>query len=112
MVELARARLGDRAEVWCQDVLDLDLEEAADAVVSTAVLHWVPDHDRLWPRLARALRPGGRLEIQCGGGGNCDRVGGGIERGAAGVAPEVAGWSPRGVGGPGGDRAGPVAARL
>ena len=29
MVELARSRLGDRAEVWCQDVLELSLEEAA-----------------------------------------------------------------------------------
>ena len=67
MVELARGRLGDRAQVWCQDVLDLELEEPVDAIVSTATLHWVTDHDRLWARLARALRPGGVLEVQCGG---------------------------------------------
>jgi hypothetical protein len=35
-----RARLGDRVEVWCQDVLDLDLEEPLDAIVSTATVHW------------------------------------------------------------------------
>ena len=64
MVVLARRRLGDRAEVWCQDVLDLDLDEPVDAIVSTATLHWVTDHDRLWARLARALRPGGVLEVQ------------------------------------------------
>ena len=69
MVALARRRLGDRAEVWCQDVLDLDLDEPVDAFVSTATLHWVTDHDRLWARLARALRPGGALEVQCGGRG-------------------------------------------
>src|SRR5512144_1967205 len=46
MVKLARRRLGDRARVWCQDVLDLDLEQPVDAIVSTATLHWVPNHDR------------------------------------------------------------------
>ena len=94
MVALAQARLGDRAEVWCQDVLELDLDGAVDAVVSTAVLHWVPDHDRLWPRLGRALRPGGRLEVQCGGRGNCDRVREVIEAVAHELAPELEGWSP------------------
>jgi trans-aconitate 2-methyltransferase len=94
MVELARRRLGDRATVWCQDVLELELEEPVDAIVSTATLHWVPDHDRLWTRLARALAPGGRLEIQCGGEGNIDRVREVIERVAAESAPELVGWSP------------------
>src|SRR5262249_33147770 len=65
MVALARERLGDRAEVWCQSALDLDLREEVDAVVSTAALHWVPEHDRLWVTLARALRPYGVLEAQC-----------------------------------------------
>jgi len=74
MVALARSRLGGRAEVWCEDVLELDLAEPVDAVVSTATLHWVSDHDRLFSRLARALRPGGVLEIQCGGEGNIDGV--------------------------------------
>ncbi len=69
MVALARARLVGRAQVWCQDVLDLELDEPVDAIISTATLHWVTDHDRLWRRLARALRPGGVLEIQCGGKG-------------------------------------------
>jgi len=74
MVALARERLGDRVEVWCQDVLDLELDEPVDVIVSTAALHWVTDHDRLWVGLARALRPGGVLEVQCGGERNIDRV--------------------------------------
>jgi trans-aconitate 2-methyltransferase len=94
MVELARARLGDRAEVWCEDALDLDLRQPVDAIVSTAALHWVPDHDRLWERLARALRPGGVLEIQCGGEGNIDGVREVIDGVARDVAPELVGWSP------------------
>src|SRR5919108_3482689 len=36
MVALARSRLGDRAQVWCQDVLELELAEPVDATVSTA----------------------------------------------------------------------------
>jgi trans-aconitate 2-methyltransferase len=75
-------------------VLDLELDEPVDAIVSTATLHWVTDHDRLWARLARALRPGGRLEVQCGGEGNIDGVREVIDAVAAEVAPELAGWSP------------------
>jgi trans-aconitate 2-methyltransferase len=94
MVALARDRLGDRAEVWCQDALELDLDEPVDAILSTATLHWVTDHDRLWARLARALRPGGAMEIQCGGEGNIDRVREVIETVAGDCAPELLGWSP------------------
>jgi trans-aconitate 2-methyltransferase len=94
MVALAHARLGDRAEVWCQSVLDLDLQEPVDAIVSTATLHWVPDHDLLFSRLARALRPGGVLEIQCGGEGNIDRVREAIREAARELAPELVDWSP------------------
>ncbi len=100
MVELARRRLGARAEIWCQDALDLDLDEPVDAIVSTATLHWVTDHDRLWKVLARALRPGGRLEIQCGGQGNIDRVREAIDAAARETAPELAGWSPWQFAGP------------
>jgi trans-aconitate 2-methyltransferase len=94
MVALARERLGDRAVVWCQDVLDLELQQPVDAVVSTAALHWVSDHDRLWARLSRALRPAGVLEIQCGGQGNIERVREAIDAAARDVAPELVGWSP------------------
>ena len=96
MVALARRRLGDGAEVWCQDVLDLDLDldERVDAVVSTATLHWVPDHQRLWAVLARALRPGGVLEAQCGGAGNIDGVREIIDTVACDAFPELVGWSP------------------
>ncbi len=94
MVALARTRLGDRAQVWCQDALDLDLLEPVDVIVSTAALHWVGDHDRLWARLGRAMRPGGMLEVQCGGEGNIDGVRAVIEAVARESAPELVGWSP------------------
>ncbi len=100
MVALARERLGDRAEVWCSDVLELELEQPLDAIFSTATLHWVTDHDRLWPRLASVLRPGGMLEIQCGGEGNIDGVREVIEAVADELAPELVGWSPWTFAGP------------
>jgi trans-aconitate 2-methyltransferase len=101
MVDLARERLGVRVRVWRQDVLELTVEEPVDAVVSTATLHWVPDHDRMWKRIARALRPGGVLEAQCGGEGNIARVREVIDAVVADGFPELAGWSPWVFAGPG-----------
>ncbi|HEX2086414.1 MAG TPA: methyltransferase domain-containing protein [Solirubrobacteraceae bacterium] len=74
MVEKARERLGDRARVERQDLLDLALDEPVDAVFSCAVFHWITDHERLFARLHAALRPGGRLVAQCGGHGNIATV--------------------------------------
>ena len=72
MVEAARVRLGDRATVIHSDLLDLELAEPVDAVFSNAVFHWVLDHERLFERIATALRPGGRLIAQYGGAGNVE----------------------------------------
>lgn len=94
MVELARERLGARAQVCCRDVLELQLDGEVDAIVSTATLHWVRDHDRLWPTLSRALRDGGRLEAQCGGEGNIAAVREAIDGVARELAPELVGFSP------------------
>lgn len=41
-----------------------------DVVFSTATFHWVPDHPALFAGVFTALRPGGRLHAQCGGGPN------------------------------------------
>lgn len=72
MVEHARAALGDRATVLCQDLTELSLPEPVDAIFSNATFHWVPDHPRLFQALRAALAPGGRLVAQCGGRGNID----------------------------------------
>jgi trans-aconitate 2-methyltransferase len=70
MTDAARERLGSGAEILTLSLLDLDLDEPVDAILSTATFHWIIDHDRLFGRLHRALRPGGRLVAQCGGEGN------------------------------------------
>jgi trans-aconitate 2-methyltransferase len=73
MVEHARETLsGQRATVLCQSLTELELDEPVDAVFSNAVFHWIGDHERLFERLAAALKPGGRLVAQCGGRGNID----------------------------------------
>jgi trans-aconitate 2-methyltransferase len=46
----------------------------ADLVFSTATFHWVRDHQALFENVWRALRPGGRLFAQCGGGANLSRA--------------------------------------
>jgi trans-aconitate 2-methyltransferase len=72
MVEHARERLGQRADVLESDLTALELDEEADAVFSNAVFHWVRDHPLLFERLFAAVRPGGRLVAQCGGKGNIE----------------------------------------
>jgi trans-aconitate 2-methyltransferase len=97
MVEQAREQLDpDRTTAFAMDLLELELDHPVDAAISTAVFHWIPDHDRLFERLHAALRPGGRLEAQCGGAGNLEVFHG---RGLAQVAredpfaPYFAGWA-------------------
>ncbi len=74
MLTLARERLGQEVELIETDLTELELTEAVDAVFSSAVFHWIADHDALFARLFAALRPGGRLEAQCGGIGNVAEV--------------------------------------
>ena len=72
MIEQTRAALGDdpRVELRVGDLLELQLPKPVDAVFSNATFHWVANHERLFARLLAALRPGGRIEAQCGGEGN------------------------------------------
>ncbi len=76
MVEAARRRFADeprvRVERW--DLSELEVEEPVDLIFSTATFHWIKDHDRLFQRLAMALKPRGRLVAQCGGEGNISRA--------------------------------------
>jgi trans-aconitate 2-methyltransferase len=72
MVEHAREALNGRATVLQADLTELQLDEPVDAIFSSAVFHWIADHDRLFARLHAALAPGGRLVAQCGGEGNVE----------------------------------------
>jgi trans-aconitate 2-methyltransferase len=74
MLDAARARLGSQVELVLADLRTFTYPQQADVVFSTAALHWVPDHPALWRRVHAMLRPGGRLEVQCGGAGNIAAV--------------------------------------
>ncbi len=74
MVEEAEKTLdSDRTTAWVSDLVELEVPEPVDAVLSTATFHWISDHARLFERLYAALKPGGRLVAQCGGVGNVER---------------------------------------
>lgn len=74
MLLTARANLrpafGSRVSFAQVALPDLPFHGWADLVFSTATFHWVPDHDALFAGIFQALRPGGRLFAQCGGGPN------------------------------------------
>ncbi len=98
MLAEARERLvpvfGDRVTFIQADLQEFRLDEPVDAIFSTAALHWVLDHPRLFSSLFAALKPGGHLVAQCGGGPNIASV---LERAAALMesepyAPYFAGW--------------------
>ena len=88
MVDHARERFGERVDAFRSDLLELELDEPVDAVLSTATFHWIADHDRLFARLHAALKPGGQLVAQCGGAGNVASVEAAIARaGHSGPSP-------------------------
>jgi trans-aconitate 2-methyltransferase len=73
MCETARRRLpADRVSVICADLLELELADRVDAIVSTATFHWIHDHAALFARLRASIRDGGQFVAQCGGHGNID----------------------------------------
>ncbi len=56
------------------DVQALPFSETFEGIFSTATFHWAKDHARLFQSLLQALKPGGWLEAQCGGGPNLARL--------------------------------------
>jgi trans-aconitate 2-methyltransferase len=70
MIERAGDVPGLDAELIVSDLLTLELPEQVDVVFSNATFHWIADHDALFGRIFRLLRPGGRLGAQCGAEGN------------------------------------------
>jgi trans-aconitate 2-methyltransferase len=72
MVEEVRSVLRPQDTALVSDLTKLELDERVDAVFSTAVFHWILDHDALFARMRAALKDGGRFAAQCGGEGNID----------------------------------------
>jgi trans-aconitate methyltransferase len=78
MLITARANLrpefGPRVKFVQVALPDLPFANDADLVFSTATFHWIKNHPALFAGIFRALRSGGRLHAQCGGGPNLARA--------------------------------------
>ena len=98
MLRAARGYLepcfGARVQYLLADLQDFVLSQPVDAIFSTATLHWVLYHPRLFGALFRALKPGGWLVAQCGGGRNLECLLGRASTLMASerYAPFFAGW--------------------
>lgn len=70
MVAKVRDVLRPQDQALVSDLTALGLARPVDAIFSSAVFHWIADHDLLFRRLRATLKPGGRFAAQCGGAGN------------------------------------------
>lgn len=65
MLACAKAEQAGLDVTWQQaDVRDWTASEPQDLIYSNAVLHWLDDHEQLFPRLMGGLNPGGVLAVQ------------------------------------------------
>jgi trans-aconitate 2-methyltransferase len=61
---LEQVRPEKNVTVLHQDIEDWKPERAPDLIFSNATLHWLPNHEQLFPRLLHELRPGGVFAVQ------------------------------------------------
>lgn len=83
MLERAHSWLRERSPrttLVLADAAALPFRRVFDAAFSGATLHWIHDHAALFRSIIMALRPGGRLVAQCGGGPNLAVLYGRAER--------------------------------
>jgi trans-aconitate methyltransferase len=77
MLHQARQNLAEfsgRILLVLADAARIPFAARFDGVFSNAAFHWVKDHPRLFRSVFAALKPGGWLEAQCGGGPNLDQL--------------------------------------
>lgn len=73
---LRLARFGDRVTFVQADLgrPPLPIDGTFDAIVSTAALHWVLDHDALFSGIGVVAHSSAQLSFQCGGEGNAEAM--------------------------------------
>ena len=72
MLAQTRSRLVTTGQADLRDATPpaLATHPPADAAVSVATLHWLPDHARVFRTVAGLLKPGGQFAAEAGGKGN------------------------------------------
>jgi trans-aconitate 2-methyltransferase len=73
MIDEARAHY-PHLSFSVMDARELKADSPFDAVFSNAVLHWIPDPERVVRAVAGVLRPGGRFVLEMGGLGNIGAI--------------------------------------
>jgi trans-aconitate methyltransferase len=69
MIEQAKSKF-PALQFEVADARELKFDSAFDAVFSNAVLHWIPEPEKVVVGIARALKPSGRFVAEFGGKGN------------------------------------------
>jgi trans-aconitate 2-methyltransferase len=72
--EYLQPKYGARVTFLQADMSELPMIESVDGIFSSAAIHWVTDHRKLFRSFFMALRKKGWLMAQCSGGGNLARV--------------------------------------
>ncbi len=67
------------------DATKMEFDGEFDAIFSNAVLHWIPEAEKVVRGIAQALKPGGRFVAEFGGKGNIQTLGKGFHRAFAGL---------------------------
>ena len=80
MLAQTRSRLTDAGHNDRVEIIQADLRDAApaalahhppaDAALSVATLHWLPDHGQVFRTVAGLVKPGGQFAAEAGGQGN------------------------------------------
>jgi len=72
MIKFARTKLANsnNTQVIQGDISEMRFHSEFDVIFSNAVLHWIPDHEKVFDRFSDALKANGQILIQCGGYGN------------------------------------------
>ena len=73
MIEAARERYPE-IEFEVMDARNFAFPYQFDAILSNAVLHWIPEAGKVAACIATALKPGGRFVAEFGGKGNMQHV--------------------------------------
>ncbi|ODS35410.1 MAG: methyltransferase type 11 [Candidatus Altiarchaeales archaeon WOR_SM1_86-2] len=71
MLETAETHKTGNMELILLDINEMAFDREFDLVFSSAMLHWIPDHERLLGNIYSALKPGGFMRVQFGRDGNC-----------------------------------------
>ena len=53
-------------DIVCKNAIDITFENEFDLVFSNSAIHWIPDLERMYKLLNKALNPGGEIMIQTG----------------------------------------------